>query len=184
MALHPIMRGLLIVGLLLALSGLEELVLPLSAIPSKPKKEAKPLVVQPVAPDRPVSSGPLPKGKTKKLDENKSGKNTVAELPGQTPSLRSPLKTRRHQKAGKKLRPPAIVQPKQNLSYHGMLEQPQRYDPSRDRRTGGAPNPQARELLHDHFQELDKNHDGRIDPFERALGRLDIDRDLNNRQWE
>ncbi|MBI3355391.1 MAG: hypothetical protein HY038_01210, partial [Nitrospirae bacterium] len=161
MASHSIMRGLLIVGLLLALSSLEELVLPMSAIPSKPKKEAKPLVVQPVVPDRPVSSAPLLKGKAKKSAGNKLGENAVVELPGQTPSDRAPLKTRRHHKTGKKLRSPAIVQPKPNLSYHGILEQPQRYDPSRDRRTGRAPNPQAEVLLHDHFQELDKNHDGR-----------------------
>jgi hypothetical protein len=172
------------VGLLLAVSSLEELVLPVSAITSKPKKEAKPLVVQPVAPERPVSSAPLLKGKAKKPAGNKPGKNAAIESPGQTPSARAPLKTRRHHKTGKKLRSPAIIQPKQNFSYHGILEQPQRYDPSRDRRTGGAPNPQAEELLHDHFQELDKNLDGRIDPFERALGRLDIDHDLNNRQWE
>jgi hypothetical protein len=33
-------------------------------------------------------------------------------------------------------------------------------------------------VLHDHFQELDKNHDGAIDPIERATGRIDLDRDL------
>jgi hypothetical protein len=79
---------------------------------------------------------------------------------------------------------PAVVEPKPDLSYHGILEQPQRYDPSRDRRAGRPPNPQAGEILHDHFQELDKNHDGMIDPFERAFGRLDMNRDVSNYQWE
>jgi hypothetical protein len=44
--------------------------------------------------------------------------------------------------------------------------------------------PLAGELQLDHFTELDRNHDGAIDPFERALGRLDLDRDLHSRQWE
>lgn len=154
------------------------------AAPAKSKKEATPPVVQPRAPDQPVPTT-LPKVVTKKSASAESGKSVAAaSQEGQTPSDRAPRKIRRHQKAGKKLRPPAIVQPKPNLSYHGILEQPQRYDPSRDRRAGRAPNPQAGELLHDHFQELDKNHDGMIDPFERAFGRLDIDRDLSNRQWE
>lgn len=84
----------------------------------------------------------------------------------------------------KKMRLKATVLPKQDLSYHGMLEHPQRYDPSLERHKGGARNPQTSELLHEHFQELDKNHDGMLDPFERALGRLDMDRDLGNRRWE
>jgi hypothetical protein len=68
-----------------------------------------------------------------------------------------------------------------NLTHYGMLEQPQRYDPGRDRRTGRVIIPQAGGLLHDHFQELDQNHDGAIDPFERAAGRLDIEHDATNR---
>jgi hypothetical protein len=65
-----------------------------------------------------------------------------------------------------------------------MLEKPERYDPSPARRKGGVPNPQAGDLRHDHFQELDKNRDGVIDPFERVSGRLDIDRDLSTLQRE
>lgn len=91
-------------------------------------------------------------------------------------------KPKRQKHVGKKARPHAIVQAKPDLSYHGILEQPQRYDPGPGRHRGGAPNPQAGEVLHDHFQELDKNRDGLIDPFERAFGRLDMDRDLTNRQ--
>lgn len=98
------------------------------------------------------------------------------------PIQAKPGKPKRHKQAGKKARPHATVRAKPDLSYYGILEQPQRYDPNRGRHRGGGPNPQAGELLHDHFQELDKNRDGLIDPFERALGRLDMDRDLMNRQ--
>jgi hypothetical protein len=71
----------------------------------------------------------------------------------------------------------------QALAYHGILQQPQRYDPGRELRKnkGAAPNPEARELQVDHFQELDRNQDGVVDPLERAVGRLDIERDMNNR---
>ena len=70
----------------------------------------------------------------------------------------------------------------QSLSYHGILEQPKRYDPSRElrRRKGAALNPDAHELQIEHFQELDRNQDGVLDPLERAVGRLDIERDMNN----
>ena len=34
------------------------------------------------------------------------------------------------------------------------------------------------------MQELDHNLEGLINPFERTLGRLDIDRDLTDRQQE
>lgn len=68
----------------------------------------------------------------------------------------------------------------QSLAYHGILEQPQRYDPSR-KSERAALTPEARELHMDHFQELDRNRDGVLDPLERAVGRLDIERDMNNR---
>lgn len=72
----------------------------------------------------------------------------------------------------------------QDLSYHGILEQPQRYDPSRNLRNGAVPNPRARDLRFDHFRELDKNRDGVIDPLEKATSRLDIERDMSNYTWE
>src|SRR4029078_7876270 len=43
------------------------------------------------------------------------------------------------------------------------------------------PSPQTPDLTHDHFQELDRNQDGMIDPVERAFGRIDMDRDLHTR---
>ena len=67
-----------------------------------------------------------------------------------------------------------------SLAYHGILEQPQRYDFGRKSK-GAVLNPEARELLIDHFQELDRNRDGVLDPLERAVGRLDIERDMNHR---
>jgi hypothetical protein len=71
----------------------------------------------------------------------------------------------------------------QRLAYHGIIQQPHRYDPGRDlgKSQGAVPNPAARELQVDHFQELDRNQDGVLDPLERTIGRLDIERDLNNR---
>jgi hypothetical protein len=99
------------------------------------------------------------------------------------PSAR-PNKARRHRKSEKTSPKAAVVLPKPDLSYHGILEQPQRYDPRRERGRAGPPTPQAGEVLHEHFRELDQNRDGVIDPFERALGRLDMDRDLAIRQWE
>ena len=71
-----------------------------------------------------------------------------------------------------------------NLSNHGILERPQRYDPGKRFRNGAVPNPKMRDLRFDHFQELDKNRDGVIDPLERATSRLDIDRDMSNHTWQ
>lgn len=84
-------------------------------------------------------------------------------------------------KASKKTAVKAVVQPRTDLSPYGMLEDSQRYDPSPRAVSGGIPNPQRLDLTHDHFQELDRNQDGKIDPVERAFGRIDIDRDLNTR---
>lgn len=175
--------GLLLVGVLATLGGFVELEPLVLAASAKSKKDAKLPVAQPLALDR-QAPAKLPKVGAKQPAKTESSKTVAAASQGQTPSDRASRKIRRHQKAGKKWRPPAIVKPKPDLSYHGLLEQPQRYDPSRDRRAGRALNPQAGELLHDHFQELDRNHDGMIDPFERAFGRLDMDRDVSNRQWE
>lgn len=109
-------------------------------------------------------------------------------IQGQTKSVQADLKpTRskisRHMKVHKKEMPKAVVEPSIDLMYHGMLESPQRYDPRRNHRVGaGTPHPHNLELTHDHFQELDRNQDGSIDPIERVLGRLDMDRDLYDRR--
>ena len=92
-------------------------------------------------------------------------------------------KNPRHMKVHKKEMPKAIVAPSIDLMHHGMLESPQRYDPRRNHRVGaGTPDPHNPELTHDHFQELDRNQDGSIDPVERVFGRLDMDRDLYDRR--
>ena len=85
-------------------------------------------------------------------------------------------------KISKKIPPKAVVQPRTDLMYHGMLESPQRYDPRRNHLGAGVPDPHTPELTYDHFQELDRNQDGTIDPVERVFGRLDMDRDLHDRQ--
>ena len=92
-------------------------------------------------------------------------------------------KNSRHLKVHKKEMPKAVVEPSIDLMYHGMLESPQRYDPRRNHRVGaGVPDPHNPALTHDHFQELDRNQDGSIDPVERVFGRLDMDRDLYDRR--
>jgi hypothetical protein len=98
------------------------------------------------------------------------------------PKLTRP-KNSRHMKGQKREAPKAVVEPSIDLMYHGMLESPQRYDPRRNHRVGaGVPDPHNPELTHDHFQELDRNQDGSIDPVERVFGRLDMDRDLYDRR--
>ena len=99
-----------------------------------------------------------------------------------TKSSSPSAKSHRRMKVHKKAAPKVVVQPRTDLMYHGLLEDPQRYDPRPNYRTAGVPNPQTPELAHDHFQELDRNRDGKIDPVERAFGRLDMERDLHNRQ--
>ncbi len=148
---------------------------------AKSKKDAKPLVISPSVPDQPPSKSARPQAAK---PSGKAAPNLSAERQNKKSPEQNFRKARRQKHVGKKACPQASVRVKPDLSYHGMLKQPQRYDPSPSRRKGGAPNPQAGDLLHDHFQELDKNRDGMIDPFERALGRLDIDRDLANRLWD
>ena len=84
-------------------------------------------------------------------------------------------------KAHKKIGPKAVVQPRTDLIPYGMLEDSQRYDPLPRAASSGVPSPQRHDVIQDHFQELDRNQDGKIDPVERAFGRIDIDRDLHSR---
>jgi hypothetical protein len=81
----------------------------------------------------------------------------------------------------KKTVPKAVVQPRTDLIHYGILENSQRYDPRPPADAAGVLHPQALDLTHDHFQELDRNQDGKIDPVERAFGRIDMDRDLHTR---
>jgi len=90
-------------------------------------------------------------------------------------------KSPRRMKVHRRRAPRAVVQPRTDLMYHGMLESPQRYNPRRNHLGAGVPDPHNSELTQDHFQELDRNQDGSIDPAERAFGRLDMDRDFHDR---
>jgi hypothetical protein len=108
----------------------------------------------------------------------KQAKSGPAEIKLTSPkSPRSP----RRMKVYKKRAPKAVVQPRTDLIYHGMLESPQRYDPRRKRLGAGVQGPHTPELTYDHFQELDRNQDGSIDPVERTFGRPDMDRDFHDR---
>ena len=109
---------------------------------------------------------------------------TAFEVRKKKPSSRSSRYRGVQKNIRKPLPPLEQAQINQELSYHGILESPRRYDPSPNQKTGAVQNPKARDLKIDHFQELDKNHDGVLDPFERATSRLDIDRDLSNRDWQ
>jgi hypothetical protein len=116
--------------------------------------------------------------------KHRAGKNPSLGQSMTSTKAQPARRAHRHARGAKRLRPQAALTPKPDVSYHGMLEQPQRYAPQYQHSKGRAPNPNAGALLHDHFQELDKNRDGSIDPFERAFGRLDMDRDLADRQWQ
>lgn len=112
------------------------------------------------------------------------GKGLAPEKSKGLKKEQSVRRAHRRARAAKQLRPQATLTPKPDVSYHGMLQQPQRYTPHYEHGKGGVPNPNSGALLHEHFQELDKNRDGSIDPFERALGRLDLERDLADHQWQ
>ena len=91
----------------------------------------------------------------------------------------SPIRTtRRPIKASRKPAVKAVLQPRTDLIPYGMLEDRQRYDPRPRAISAGVPSPHRLDLTHEHFQELDRNQDGKIDPVERAFGRIDMDRDL------
>ena len=110
----------------------------------------------------------------------KEAKPVPAELkPMSSVNQKSPRRMKVHRK---RMTPKAVVQPRTDLMYHGMLESPQRYDPRRNHLGAGVLDPHNPELTHDHFQELDRNQDGQIDPVERTFGRPDMDRDLHDRR--
>ena len=180
---YPYTSRFLLVGALVALGGLGDSDSLALAASAKEKNDAKPPLAQPLVPGQTVSAK-QPKIDAKPPAGTESSKIVTPVGQGQKPSKRAHRKISLHQKAVIERPLPDVVEPKPDLSYHGILEQPQRYDPSRDRRAGRPPNPQADEILYDHFQELDKNHDGMIDPFERAFSRLDMNRDVSNYQWE
>ena len=136
-------------------------------LPEQDQKPTSPHAKKTVAPT-------VPERQPEVLQRQAKQAPTESKLPG--------AKSHRRVKVTKKVAPKAVVQPRTDLMYHGLLEDSQRYDPRPNFRTAGVPNPQTPDLTHDHFQELDRNRDGKIDPVERAFGRLDMDRDLYDRQ--
>ena len=146
----------------------------------KPKKEMRRLRAQPLPLEGHAS---MALGKARSKTRHK-GVDRDRSPQVQSTKSKHPVMRQTGRKKGSSGEPVLTIQPKPDLSYHGILEHPQRYDPSLQRHNGSAHNPGTGDLLHDHFQELDKNRDGILDPFERALGRLDMDRDLSNRKWD
>ena len=155
----------------------------------KKSKEQAPSVVPAISP----KPSPELAQKSTRATARKTAVSTVPEqqpevLQGQTKQTPTESKTtgrkgHRQVKISKKIPPKAVVQPRTDLMYHGMLESPQRYDPRRNHHVGaGIPDPYNPELTLDHFQELDHNQDGSIDPVERVFGRLDMDHDLHDRR--
>jgi hypothetical protein len=173
MNVHPNRQWILAVFTALILSGIGAMdpsVLAASGKKKETRQSAAPATGSPHAPEASRTlSGSQPQGRIEK---------SLAVDPAKKPVDQAGSQAHQRLKGSRKQRPQATVQAKPDLSYHGILERPQRYDPRRGHRKGGSLNPQIGDVLHDHFQELDKNHDGAIDPIERATGRTDLDRDL------
>lgn len=151
---------------------------PASVVAAKLPKESSEQRQNPT--NRRAKKSPVPVATERQPETiQKQAKPAPAELKSISPV--SP-KSHRRMKVQRKRAPKAVVQPRTDLMYHGMLESPQRYDPRRSHLGTGVPDPHNPELTHDHFQELDRNQDGSIDPVERMFGRLDMDRDLHNRR--
>ena len=158
-----------------------------SAATKKAKDPAPALVEMTTPPNskpsqKPVSLRPMKSGDSLAVLKRQPEAVQKEVQQGPTKPKLPSAKSHRRVKVTKKVAPKAVVQPRTDLMYHGMLESPQRYDPRRNHIGAGVPDPHTPELTHDHFQELDRNQDGTIDPVERAFGRLDMDRDLQDRQ--
>jgi len=156
------------------------------AAPKKSKEQATPVSGKDLKPSfEQAQRASPPKGSKvvqPSLSERKPG---TLPKPAMSAQVEPPPSGRKHiRPIHKKVTPKAVVQPRTDLIYYGVLEDSQRYDPRPNPHTAGVPNPQTPDLTHDHFQELDRNQDGKIDPVERAFGRIDMDRDLHNRQLQ
>jgi hypothetical protein len=151
--------------------------------PATVKKEMKRSLVEPLASDKSV---PAVRWKIacKNSPQSVSNKTIATKTKRLSHSARVSKKIG-SKKLKRRAQPTAVAEPQPlipaNVAHFGMLEQPGRYDYGRDRRTGRVLLPQAAGSVHDHFPELDQNHDGVIDPFERVVGRLDIEHDATKR---
>ncbi|HJT20735.1 MAG TPA: EF-hand domain-containing protein [Nitrospira sp.] len=102
------------------------------------------------------------------------GRQNTAEPPAQHRMSHHPMSK------SKKVLPKATLGSDLDPKPHGMLQDSRRYDSRLGFRTSGLQDPQLQHVSYEHFQELDRNQDGRIDPVERAFSRLDMDRDLHD----
>lgn len=185
-AVYLVFCRIVLVSVLTALLGAESAELSRAASVSHSTPEAKSQKIQQSVSDK--LRPPIGHKQTRKK-ASKSVSGTGAEI---RVDKSSPTKKMSAKAAGaKKLKGRALSavtaapmdpRPKIDMgrAYYGLLEQSQRYNPGQDRGTGRVLHPQTGELLSDHFLELDRNSDGVIDPFERAVSRLHIHRDLHN----
>ena len=148
---------------------------------TKKASESAPVVVASKPPRQQSEQGRNPSSQRARKSPVPTATGRQPEAIQEQAKPASPKSPRRMQ-VQKKEAPKAVVQPRTDLMYHGMLESPQRYDPRRNHLGAGVPNPHTPELTHDHFQELDRNQDGTIDPVERTFGRPDMERDLHDRR--
>ena len=155
---------------------------------TKKAKELAPALVEMATPpnskpsQKPVRLRPMKSGDSLAVLERQPEAVQKEVQQGPTKPKLPSAKSHRRVKVTKKVAPKAVVQPRTDLMYHGMLESPQRYNPRRNHPGAGILDSNNPELTHDHFQELDRNQDGTIDPVERTFGRLDMDRDFHDRQ--
>ena len=147
---------------------------PVFAVPKPAPQQSEQEQTSPVQRGKKSSMRPATEHQQEAIQ--KQAKPVLTELKPTSP--KRPRSTKVH----KKLAPKAVVQPRTDLMYHGMLESSQRYDPRRNHLGAGVPDPYNPGLTHDHFQELDRNQDGTIDPVERTFGRPEMERDLSTHQ--
>jgi hypothetical protein len=124
----------------------------------------------------------LPHGGKTISSANKPNKPAVAKSKNKKPEGHRVRQVPRHQKqAIKKQMPEVMAEPRPDVFSYGLLKHSRRYHMDQAISKDGLRNPHTDDLLHDHFQELDRNHDGVIDPVEQVTGRLDIEKDMGHR---
>ncbi len=136
----------------------------------------------------------VPAASTKSPKPTKRSKPATTKSPRQSaakqrqrenvPSAQPAVRSRKSGHRAKRNKRPAVVEPTEDHSYLGVVRRPYRYNPHSAGHMGVPAAVHSRDLIHDHFQELDKNRDGVIDPMEHAAGRLDMDRDSPRRGWK
>ncbi|WP_173049722.1 EF-hand domain-containing protein [Nitrospira sp. KM1] len=134
----------------------------------------------PVRPESPASSARMPKLSVTAPQHIATGALAIPKSPARP--VKKARSSMRSKKSIGKGHGKAVSQPNTHDAYYGLLADRQHYDPRPRSQRAGFPHPRAADLSYDYFQELDRNRDGRIDSMERAVSRLDIDRDLETRR--